>query len=266
MRRRGAVQYCELILTPVSVRMSSWFLFYALYYRGHSFNPTAATSATAQNDAQQSNSISSCRESFAYTAAHNSATATATTAGTSDNSKLSAAAAAFGATAVTQRGVTESAVTAGAVRSSSFDHTTANSGSTNGVNSSSTSTNSSTGNCGYGGRRVSQNARARSESWPDQRVQGASSSGGIYSGSKLQHITEGQQQQQQQQQHIATVPRTMSCSDGLNRRISITGSNTCCEIAAISVTLDNFYCSKHRHLKARCNCQSYTAALCVTSL
>eukprot|EP00953_Heterococcus_sp_UTEX-ZZ885_P009847 5764-Heterococcus_DN1.PRE.2 len=197
------------------------FCFCTLNYSGRSFNPTAA----AQDVAQQINSNSSCRESFAHTAAHNSATATATitTAGTSNASKLSAAAAAFGATAVTQRGVTESAVTAGAVRSSSFDHTTANSGSTNGVNGSCTSTNSSTGNSGYGGRRVSQNARARSESWPDQRVQGASSSGGTYSGSKLQHITEGQQQQQPQLQHTATVPRTMSCSDGLNRRASITG-------------------------------------------
>jgi hypothetical protein len=56
------------------------------------------------------------------------------------------------------------------------------------------------------------------------RPQGASSSSGSYSGSKLQHITEGQQQQQQQQQqHVATVPRTMSCSDGLHRRASITG-------------------------------------------
>jgi hypothetical protein len=138
--------------------------FLTLNYREHSFNPTSA----AQDDAQHSNSKNSCRESLAYTAAHNSATVTA--AGSGDASKLNAAAAAFGVTSVTQRGVSESAFTAGAVRSSSFDNTTANStSSSNGFDGSSSS--SSAGNSGYGGRRVSQNARARSESWPDQRVQ-----------------------------------------------------------------------------------------------
>jgi hypothetical protein len=96
---------------------------------------------------------------------HNKSTVTAAVERALPTLLLSAAAAAFGATSITQRGVSDGTVTAGAVRSSSFDHTTANTG----VNGSSSS--SSTGNCGYGGRWVSQNARARSESWPEQRVQ-----------------------------------------------------------------------------------------------